>query len=113
MSKRHDIYLENKKKKVGETCVCPICLEKFVKRQYSQAFCCGQCKDKYWNAKGDRHSNPNYHREYNMMHPERLERVGIYEEDGRFGHYDEDGDFWSFEEEAIEFGSCDDPIEGR
>ncbi len=48
-----------------------------------------------------------------MKHPERLERVGIYKEDGKFGHYDEDGNFWSFEEEAIEFASCENPIEGR
>ena len=113
MTKRKETYLENKKKKVGETCICPICGEEFVKKQYSQAFCCGQCKDKYWNDKKDRHSDINYHKNYNMKHLERLERVGIYKEDGKFGHYDEDGNFWSFEEEAIEFASCENPIEGR
>ena len=112
MTKRKETYLENKKKKVGEICTCPICGEVFIKKQYSQAFCCGQCKDRYWNDKKDRHRE-GYHKEYNMKHPERLERVGIYEEDGKFGHYDEDGNFWSFEEEAGFYGMCEDPIEGR
>lgn len=113
MGKRKELYLLNKKKKTGEICVCPICGEQFVKRQYSQAFCCGQCKDKFWNDKGDRHKDPDYYRKYNISHPERLERIGIYSEGGELGYYDDDGDFISFEQEAIEFASCDNPIEGR
>lgn len=112
MTTRKKTYLENKSKKTGETCICPVCGSAFTKRQWSQAFCCKECKDKYWNDKGDRHRS-GYHTEYNMKHPERLERIGIYEEDGKLGHYDEDGNFWSFEQEAIEWASCDNPIEGR
>ena len=40
--------------------VCPICGETFLKRQYAQAFCCSDCKDKYWGKKGDRHSKGYY-----------------------------------------------------
>lgn len=70
-------YNINKACKVGETIICPICHTAFIKKQYSQAFCCTQCKDKFWNSKGDRHSDPNYYRNYNMRHPERLMRIGI------------------------------------
>ena len=71
----HTTYKLNKEKKVGETCTCPICGDKFIKKQYSQAFCCGHCKDVYHNKrKSDRH-RPNYHKEYDMKHPERLERI--------------------------------------
>lgn len=42
-------YQSNKNAKVGETIVCPMCGKEFVKKQYSQAFCCGTCKDAYWN----------------------------------------------------------------
>lgn len=45
------IYAVNKKKKVGETCVCagPKCSRRFVKKSYQQAFCHGKCKDQFWN----------------------------------------------------------------
>ena len=75
MAKNGKAYEQNKAAKVGETIKCACCGKKFVKKQYSQAFCCGKCKDKYWNRKGDRHTNPNYYRNYNAEHPERLEFV--------------------------------------
>ena len=73
MSRRKEIYNANKSAKVGDSITCPVCGTVFVKRQWQQAFCCGKCKDAYWNAKGDRHSDPNYHRHYNMKHPERYD----------------------------------------
>lgn len=54
--KKKGLYKTNKAAKVGETIECPVCHRKFTKRQYSQAFCCTQCKDKFWNSKGDRHN---------------------------------------------------------
>ena len=80
MSKRKSLYLENKSKKVGETCTCPICGDEFVKRQWQQAFDSQYCKEKYWNDKPDRHSK-GYYAEYNKKHPERLLRIGIDVED--------------------------------
>lgn len=73
MSKRSEQYKQNKSSKVGAELVCPICGKKFVKKQWQQAFCCGGCKDKYWNDKGDRHTDPNYYTKYNQKHPERYE----------------------------------------
>ena len=73
--KRKEQYNSNKAAKVGETIVCPVCGSTFVKKSYQQAFCCGKCKDAYWNKKGDRHKNPNYHSEYNRAHPERYGRL--------------------------------------
>ena len=50
------LYRKNKIAKVGEIIECPICHTKFKKKQYSQAFCCIQCKDKFHNqVDGDRH----------------------------------------------------------
>jgi hypothetical protein len=50
------LYKENKNAKVGTLIECPICHTKFRKIQYSQAFCCGHCKDKFHNRHdGDRH----------------------------------------------------------
>lgn len=43
------LYLDAKNSKLGEACICPSCGQMFVKKQYSQAFCSGKCKDKYWN----------------------------------------------------------------
>ena len=76
-SKRKITYETNKKAKVGDEIVCPICSQKFVKRQYSQAFCCGSCKDAFWNAKGDRHSVW-YYEKYDNKHPERKLRRALY-----------------------------------
>jgi hypothetical protein len=73
MKQFETLYKGNKIAKVGTIIVCPICGEKFTKRQYSQAFCCSACKDKYWSKKGDRHISGYYSR-YNQSHPERLER---------------------------------------
>lgn len=73
-------YEANKKAKVGTDIICPICRTKFVKRQYSQAFCCGRCKDAYWNAKGDRHS-VGYYEKYDHKHPERKLRRALYSMD--------------------------------
>ena len=58
--RKKGLYTTNKEAKVGDTIECPICHTKFVKRQYSQAFCCSQCKDRFWNAKGDRHRYIDY-----------------------------------------------------
>ena len=69
-------YKENKSKKVGEMCVCPICGDNFIKKQWQQAFDSITCKDKYWNNKKDRHDK-GYYRDYNMAHPERYRRIGL------------------------------------
>lgn len=76
ISKREqNLYLQNKEAKTGETIKCPICGEVFVKKQYSQAFCCKECKNAYWNiSKPDRHKDKNYQCNYNKEHPERLDR---------------------------------------
>ena len=58
--KRKSLYKLNKEAKVGETIECPICHTKFTKKQYSQAFCSTRCKDRFWNAKGDRHQYVDY-----------------------------------------------------
>lgn len=79
-SKRKITYEANKKAKVSTDIICPICGTKFVKRQYSQAFCCGRCKDAYWNAKGDRHS-VGYYKKYDNKHPERKLRRELYSMD--------------------------------
>lgn len=60
---KNSLYNFNKKAKVGEEIVCPVCGEKFIKKQYSQAFCCGRCKDRYHNRrKGNRYktTTPQY-----------------------------------------------------
>ena len=68
-------YLQNKEAKTGDTIKCPICGDVFIKKQYSQAFCCKECKGYYWNAaKPDRHKDKKYQHKYNKAHPERLER---------------------------------------
>ena len=116
--KRKEQYKFNKAAKVGDEIVCPICGKHFIKKQWQQAFDDGKCKDAYWNAKKDRHKGgitndaKGYHHQYNMAHPERLERIGIYKENGKFGRYDEDGEFWSFEEEADMAAMCEDPTIG-
>lgn len=79
-SKRKLQYEANKSAKVGTEISCPICFNKFIKRQYSQAFCCGKCKDNYWNAKGDRHS-VGYYEKYDNKHPERKLRKALYSMD--------------------------------
>ena len=73
-SERRKIYERNKAAKVGAEIICPICGQKFVKKQYSQAFCCGKCKDDFWNTKGDRHRK-GYYRDYDEKHLERIERA--------------------------------------
>lgn len=111
---RKQTYKLNKTLKVGDELTCPICKTKFIKKQWQQAFCCGTCKDKFWNDKPDRHKDPNYHHFYNMKHPERLERVDIFQDDlGEFGYYNEDDEFVSFREEYETFAMCENPIEGR
>ena len=87
-------YKINKEAKTGTEITCPVCGTKFIKKQYSQAFCCTQCKDSFWNKRGDRHKDPNYYSKYNQGHPERLNRIDIYP--------DED-DSWTL---------CDNPILG-
>lgn len=113
-SNRQKQYESNKGSAVGTTIICPVCGTSFYKRTYQQAFCCSDCKNKFWNAKGDRHKDKDYQKKYNMAHPERLERVGIYkDENGKFGHYDDEDNFWTFEDEEIYFNECENPIEGR
>lgn len=80
VTKRKEIYKANKLKKVGEECTCPICEKSFVKKQWQQAFCCGSCKDRFWNEKADRHKK-GYYRKYNLAHPERLYRIGKTDDD--------------------------------
>lgn len=56
MKNKKGLYKLNKEAKTGEIIECPVCHRKFVKRQYSQAFCCTNCKDKFWNRHNpDRH----------------------------------------------------------
>ena len=72
------LYKNNKSAKVGTEIECPVCHKRFIKKSYQQAFCCKDCKDKFWNR--TRKSN-GYFSRYNAEHPERLERVGIYLDD--------------------------------
>lgn len=51
----NQIYRDNKASAVGKSIICPVCGKIFPKRQYSQAFCSGACKDAFHNANGDRH----------------------------------------------------------
>lgn len=54
--KKKGLYRTNKEAKVGEIIECPVCHIKFKKIQWAQAFCCGHCKDKFWNRQNpDRH----------------------------------------------------------
>ena len=54
------LYKTNKQAKTGTIIECPVCHKRFKKIQYSQAFCCGRCKDKYHNmVDGDRHRYSN------------------------------------------------------
>lgn len=70
--------IRNKGYRKGESCCCPMCGKEFIKNSYQQVFCGVGCKEKYWNKKrSNRHRDPDYHRRYNMAHPERLERVGL------------------------------------
>lgn len=63
--KRKGLYRTNKEAKVGTEIECPVCHTKFIKRQYSQAFCCTQCKDKFHNNHdGDRHRAGYYGSQY-------------------------------------------------
>ena len=53
-----ELYKNNKEAKTGTIIECPVCNKEFKKVQYSQAFCCRKCKDKYHNIiDGDRHKN--------------------------------------------------------
>ena len=72
------LYKNNKSAKVGTEVECPTCHKRFIKKSYQQAFCCKDCKDKFWNR--TRKSN-GYFSRYNAEHPERLERIGIYLDD--------------------------------
>lgn len=70
----NDTYKANKAAKCGSLIVCPVCGTEFVKRQYSQSFCCGGCKDKYHNGRKPNRHKKGYYSRYNAQHPERLER---------------------------------------
>lgn len=41
----------NERAKIGDTCRCPICGKKFLKKTYQQKFCCIRCKNKYHNKR--------------------------------------------------------------
>lgn len=77
MTKRKAQYTANKAAKVCDTIICPICGAEFVKRQYSQAFCCSECKDEFWNAKGDRH-RPGYYEDYDNKSLDRRMRRELF-----------------------------------
>lgn len=63
------LYRDNKAALVGTEIECPVCHHKFIKRQYSQAFCCGSCKDKFHNRHdGDRHKS-GYYKKYDADKP--------------------------------------------
>ena len=47
-----------------------------------------------------------------MKHPQRLERIGIYKENGEFGYYDDNCEFRTFREDAECLAMCDNPILG-
>ena len=113
-SERKKRYETNKKAKVGTEITCAVCGTKFIKKQWQQAFCCSDCKNAYWNAKKDRHRDPNYYHNYNIRHPERLERIGIYKDDitGDLGYYDDEGYFRTFREDAECAAMCENPILG-
>lgn len=66
-------YRVNKDTEVGRYIICPICGKQVIKTQYAQAFCSNECKNAYWNGKGDRHRK-GYHANYNKAHKSRLER---------------------------------------
>lgn len=42
-----NIKAENKLKKKGDTCICPMCKQEFIKSSYQQVFDCPECHDKY------------------------------------------------------------------
>ena len=73
-------YGKNKSAKVGEILICPICHKEFGKKHYAQAFCCGKCKDAYWNTKKDRH-RAGYYKKYDDARPERKLRRALYSMD--------------------------------
>lgn len=110
--KRKEQYQKNKSQAVGTIITCPICKCAFMKKQYAQAFCSADCKNKFWNDKKDRHTDPNYYTKYNMKHSERLERIGIVKEMGEFGYIDENGMFRSFKEDFESRAMCENPILG-
>lgn len=81
---RKKLYKINKAAKTGEEIMCPVCKETFIKKQYSQAFCCSHCKDVFWNAKcSNRHADSEYHRKYNNKAWNREERVAYARENCR------------------------------
>lgn len=76
------LYQTNKDAKVNEQIECPVCHKKFIKRQYSQAFCCGHCKDKFWNQKEpDRHSAMWYHKQSIRMDRNYIKYADRYDDD--------------------------------
>ena len=70
-TKTNVTYEKNKAAKAGSDLICPVCGSHFTKKQWAQAFCCNECKNKYWNRKGDRHRE-GYYEDYDLSHPSRL-----------------------------------------
>lgn len=89
------IYMVNKATKCGDTITCPTCKKEFVKKQYSQAFCCSRCRDSFHNYFGDRHRK-GYYAQYNARHPKRLDYLDSIRE-----RYSDDSYAW-----------CENPILG-
>ena len=87
-------YKANKQAKVKDKIICPVCGKEFVKKQYSQAFCCTCCKDDYHNVrKPNRHKDGRvYYRDYNHSCRESSYSIQLSEEDytQMCAHYGED-----------------------
>jgi hypothetical protein len=51
--KNEQLYISNKKAKVGSIIKCAnsSCNKEIRKNSYQQAFCCTKCKDKFWNQR--------------------------------------------------------------
>lgn len=78
--KKKGLYRTNKKAKVGEIIECPVCHIKFKKIQWAQAFCCGHCKDKFWNRHNpDRHKYADCSADDGMSDHDWAEAFGVAE----------------------------------
>ena len=93
-SKINKQYLYNKEAATGTNLICPICGTSFIKKQYSQAFCCKDCKNKFWNKKGDRHRE-GYYAEYNEKHPDRGHYIKQFKHNTGTLYYDQLGRAYS------------------
>ncbi|MDE5998265.1 MAG: hypothetical protein K2G77_08670 [Muribaculaceae bacterium] len=88
--RKKGLYRTNKEAKVHEIIECPVCHTKFEKIQWSQAFCCGQCKDKFHNMR----CKDKFH---NMRCKDRH----------RYAEPKDDNPYDSFSDEAMDLGIAD------